>query len=80
MACKEELGVAQDRYFLRCGGEGVGVGKGEAGTVGPLTFGVVSRAQYYASAVTFAFVPFMHQLRGFSEGIPPNSLAVPLEK
>mmetsp|Transcript_26589 Transcript_26589/g.52972 ORF Transcript_26589/g.52972 Transcript_26589/m.52972 type:complete len:217 (+) Transcript_26589:169-819(+) len=80
MEDKEELGVAQDKYFSQFNRENLGIGKGEAGTIGPLTFGAVSRSQYYAPAVTFAFIPFLHQLRNFSEGIPPNSLASPLEK
>jgi len=80
MENKEELGVAQDKYFSQFNREDIGIGKGEAGTIGPLTFGAVSRSQYYAPAVTFAFVPFLHQLRNFSEGIPPNSMAIPLEK
>lgn len=77
---KEELGVAQDKYFSQFNRDDLGIGKGEAGTIGPLTFGAVSRSQYYAPTVTFAFIPFLHQLRNFSEGIPPNSLASPLEK
>jgi len=80
MEDKEELGVAQDEYFSQFNREDLGIGKGEAGTIGPLTFGVVSRSQYYAPAVTFAFIPFLHQVRNFSRGIPPNSLAFPLEK
>ena len=71
----EELGVAQDKYFSRFGSENAGLGKGEAGTIGPLTFGAVSRSQYYAPAVAFAFLPFLHQRRHFAEGVPPNSLA-----
>jgi non-canonical (house-cleaning) NTP pyrophosphatase len=80
MEGKEELGTAQDAYFSQFDREDSGMGKGEAGTIGPLTFGAVSRSQYYAPAVTFAFIPFLHQLRNFSQGIPPNSLACPLHK
>eukprot|EP00547_Thalassionema_nitzschioides_P016156 CAMPEP_0194239996 /NCGR_PEP_ID=MMETSP0158-20130606/6296_1 /TAXON_ID=33649 /ORGANISM="Thalassionema nitzschioides, Strain L26-B" /LENGTH=226 /DNA_ID=CAMNT_0038974591 /DNA_START=50 /DNA_END=730 /DNA_ORIENTATION=- len=77
---KEELGVAQDRYFSQFDKQDLGLGKGEAGTIGPLTLGAVSRSQYYAPAVTFAFIPFLHQLRNFSESVPANSLAYPLQE
>ena len=70
-----ELGIAQDRYFSQFGRDDLGLGKGEAGTIGPLTFGAVSRAQYYASAVTFAFIPFINQKRKFDENVPQNPLA-----
>ena len=72
---EEELGVAQDRYFSQFGREDLGLGKGEGGTIGPLTFGAISRAQYYAPAVSFAFIPFFNQKRKFDENVPKNPLA-----
>lgn len=72
-----ELGVAQDRYFSRFG-DRTGEGKGDQGTIGPLTFGAVSRSEYYSPAVVFAFVPFLHEKRGFAAAVPENSLAYAL--
>ena len=47
-----ELGEADDKVFGRSGG------KGMDGTVGKLTGGLITRADYYAQALHLALIPF----------------------